>query len=71
MSYPAQRRSFGPKKRTAADKKTAAIAMLLWRPKLGDDEIAILMRSYGQTEKNARQLVKEERERRNESVRLG
>lgn len=57
-------RRYGPKTRTQADKRVAAISVLLWRPTLGEDEVQMLIRSYGQSEPQARRLVAEEKARR-------
>lgn len=57
-------RGYGPKQRTKADKRAAAIGVLLWREKLGEDEVSMLMRSYGQSEPEARRLIAEEKARR-------
>jgi hypothetical protein len=57
-------RSFGPKKRTQADKSLAAMSVLLFRETLGEEEVQMLMRSYGQSEPQARALIAEERKRR-------
>ena len=60
-------RQYGPKGRTNKDKRAAAVAMLLWRPSVGETEVDLLMRAYGQSESDARQLVDQERMRRSGS----
>lgn len=50
-------RSFGPKRRTAADKASAALQFAVMADRSDEDKVAVLVRSYGMREPDAVALV--------------
>lgn len=50
-------RSFGPKRRTAADKASAALQFAVMADRSDAEKVATLVRSYGMTEPQAVALV--------------
>lgn len=57
-------RSYGPKKRTKADQRTAAFTMLTMRASLEGVTRETLVRSYGLSEHEAQAMLTKERARR-------
>lgn len=58
------RRGYGPKRRTRADKRAAAVQFLTFKRALTGDEITTLERSYGLSQPEAIKLFNEVRRRR-------
>ena len=57
-------RSYGPKKRTMADKRTSLFMMLTMRRSLDDVSLDELVRSYGVKQAEAEQMLADEQARR-------